>query len=115
MQYNNTSHDYFYSNQLYSCSFYYFRHCDEFPVLGFDCEWLTVGGTRRPVALLQLTTHRGLCALIRLSHLRMIPSELKVSYCSVLVQHIRSLEKFRLIRCAYTMFFRLSSGITGRR
>lgn len=40
---------------------------------------VTVGGARRPVALLQLTSHRGLCALIRLSHLRMIPSELKVS------------------------------------
>lgn len=38
-----------------------------------------VGGTRRPVALLQLTSHRGLCALIRLSNLKMIPSELKVS------------------------------------
>ncbi|XP_055323542.1 exonuclease 3'-5' domain-containing protein 2 isoform X4 [Sitodiplosis mosellana] len=52
-------------------------HCDEFSVLGFDCEWVTVGGVRRPVALLQLTSHRGLCALVRLSHLQMIPSELK--------------------------------------
>lgn len=37
-----------------------------------------MGGTRRPVALLQLTSHRGLCALVRLSHLQMVPSELKV-------------------------------------
>lgn len=54
------------------------RHCDEFGVLGFDCEWVTVGGARRPVALLQLASHRGLCALIRLSNLQTIPSELKV-------------------------------------
>lgn len=53
------------------------RHCDEYNVLGFDCEWVIVGGARRPVALLQLASHRGLCALIRLSHLGMIPSELK--------------------------------------
>lgn len=45
--------------------------------MGFDCEWVIVGGSRRPVALLQLASHRGLCALIRLSHLGMIPSELK--------------------------------------
>lgn len=57
----------------------YLRHCDEYNVLGFDCEWVTAGGARRPVALLQLASHRGLCALIRLSHLQMIPSELKVS------------------------------------
>lgn len=57
---------------------YICRHCDEFSVLGFDCEWVVVGNVRRPVALLQLTSHRGLCALVRLSHLQMIPFELKV-------------------------------------
>lgn len=58
------------------------RHCEEFNVLGFDCEWVIVGGARRPVALLQLASHRGLCALIRLSHLQMVPSELKVNIFS---------------------------------
>ncbi|XP_031626495.1 exonuclease 3'-5' domain-containing protein 2 [Contarinia nasturtii] len=52
-------------------------HCNEYNVLGFDCEWVSFAGTRRPVSMLQLTSHRGLCALIRLSHLQMIPSELK--------------------------------------
>lgn len=50
----------------------------KFNVLGFDCEWLTVDGIRRPVALLQLATHSGLCALFRLSHLNpSMPAELK--------------------------------------
>lgn len=56
------------------------RHCTEYKVLGFDCEWVTVGGARRPVALLQLASHRGLCALFRLCHLQRIPPELKVRY-----------------------------------
>lgn len=46
-------------------------------MLGFDCEWVTVGGSRRPVAMLQLASHRGLCALVRLCHLKHIPSSLK--------------------------------------
>jgi exonuclease 3'-5' domain-containing protein 2 len=46
-------------------------------VLGFDCEWLTVGGKRRPVSLLQLSSHRGLCALFRLCHMQGIPPELR--------------------------------------
>lgn len=35
-------------------------------VLGFDCEWVTVNGVRRPVALLQLASQSGLCTLFRL-------------------------------------------------
>lgn len=54
-------------------------HAEEYNVLGFDCEWVTVGGTRRPIALLQLATHKGYCALIRLCHLKRIPTELRVS------------------------------------
>lgn len=52
-------------------------HCQKYNVIGFDCEWITVGGTRRPIALLQLATHQGLCALIRLCILKCIPIELK--------------------------------------
>ncbi|XP_037037106.1 exonuclease 3'-5' domain-containing protein 2 isoform X2 [Bradysia coprophila] len=53
------------------------RHCTEYRVLGFDCEWTTVNGSRRPVALLQLATHRGLCGLFRLSSLKTVPSDLR--------------------------------------
>lgn len=52
-------------------------HCQTFKVLGFDCEWITVGGSRRPVALLQLSSHRGLCALFRLCHMKQIPQDLR--------------------------------------
>ncbi|XP_043653979.1 exonuclease 3'-5' domain-containing protein 2 [Drosophila teissieri] len=53
------------------------NHCQAFKVLGFDCEWITVGGSRRPVALLQLSSHRGLCALFRLCHMKQIPKDLR--------------------------------------
>ncbi|KAH8419192.1 hypothetical protein KR222_010059 [Zaprionus bogoriensis] len=51
--------------------------CQSFKVLGFDCEWITVGGSRRPVALLQLSSHKGLCALFRLCCMKQIPSGLR--------------------------------------
>lgn len=44
--------------------------CAEYRVLGFDCEWVTVNASKRPVALLQLAAHNGYCALIRLHRLR---------------------------------------------
>ncbi|XP_055906903.1 exonuclease 3'-5' domain-containing protein 2 isoform X2 [Eupeodes corollae] len=53
------------------------KHCNEYRVLGFDCEWVTVGGKRRPTAMLQLATHKGLCALIRLCSLKTIPISLR--------------------------------------
>ncbi|XP_067644802.1 exonuclease 3'-5' domain-containing protein 2 [Eurosta solidaginis] len=53
------------------------NHCQAYKVLGFDCEWVTVGGTRRPVALLQLSSSKGLCALFRLCNLRQIPQGLR--------------------------------------
>ncbi|XP_050341446.1 exonuclease 3'-5' domain-containing protein 2 [Bactrocera neohumeralis] len=53
------------------------RHCHEYKVLGFDCEWVTVGGKRRPVALLQLSSQKGLCALFRLCNLQQIPKDLR--------------------------------------
>ncbi|KAH8358461.1 hypothetical protein KR093_000433 [Drosophila rubida] len=52
-------------------------HCQSFKVLGFDCEWITVGGSRRPVALLQLSSHKGLCALFRLCCMKQIPKDLR--------------------------------------
>ncbi|XP_059620765.1 exonuclease 3'-5' domain-containing protein 2 [Phlebotomus argentipes] len=53
------------------------NHCRKFQVLGFDCEWVTVNGVRHPIALLQLASHSGLCALFRLSHIRGIPADLR--------------------------------------
>lgn len=49
-----------------------FRHCEENPVLGFDCEWVL----ERKVALLQLCTHKGYCALIRLCKMTTLPQSL---------------------------------------
>lgn len=57
----------------------FFRHLDEYNVLGFDCEWISKY-RRYPVALLQLSSNRGLCALIRLCKLKMIPEELQVRF-----------------------------------
>ncbi|XP_055538985.1 exonuclease 3'-5' domain-containing protein 2 isoform X2 [Wyeomyia smithii] len=51
-------------------------HCQEYRVLGLDCEWVSEQGKRHPVALLQLASHRGLCALFRLCEIRRIPTEL---------------------------------------
>lgn len=53
------------------------KHCNEYRVLGFDCEWVTVGGKRRHTAMLQLASHKGLCALIRLCSLKTIPMSLR--------------------------------------
>ncbi|XP_037076993.1 exonuclease 3'-5' domain-containing protein 2-like [Pollicipes pollicipes] len=52
--------------------------CAAAPVLGFDCEWVTRGSERRPVALLQLATLNGLCVLVRLCRLGPhVPDDLK--------------------------------------
>uniref|UniRef100_A0A1I8M6E0 Exonuclease 3'-5' domain-containing protein 2 n=1 Tax=Musca domestica TaxID=7370 RepID=A0A1I8M6E0_MUSDO len=53
------------------------KDCHSFKVLGFDCEWVTVGGTRRPAALLQLSSEKGLCALFRLCCMKQIPKSLR--------------------------------------
>lgn len=52
-------------------------HCREYNVIGFDCEWVSINGSRRPIALMQLATHRGLCALVRLCYLKRVPVALK--------------------------------------
>ncbi|XP_065354652.1 exonuclease 3'-5' domain-containing protein 2 isoform X2 [Calliphora vicina] len=53
------------------------KDCKTLNVLGFDCEWVTVGGTRRPTALLQLSSGEGLCALFRLCCMKQIPKSLR--------------------------------------
>ncbi|XP_063696742.1 exonuclease 3'-5' domain-containing protein 2-like [Culicoides brevitarsis] len=51
--------------------------CKKYPVLGFDTEWVTLNGVRQPIALLQLATADGFCALLRLCCLKEIPVELR--------------------------------------
>ncbi|XP_003978542.2 exonuclease 3'-5' domain-containing protein 2 [Takifugu rubripes] len=41
-----------------------------FPVLGFDCEWVSVKGRASSVSLLQMATYSGLCVLVRLQAFR---------------------------------------------
>lgn len=57
----------------------HFRHCKQFPAIGFDCEWVTVNNERRKVALIQLCSSQGLCALIRICKFKdqKIPIELR--------------------------------------
>lgn len=46
-----------------------FRDCELVPLLGFDCEWRSCSGSiRRPVAVLQLESYYGVCALIQLRY-----------------------------------------------
>ncbi|XP_037038339.1 uncharacterized protein LOC119075879 [Bradysia coprophila] len=55
------------------------RHCEAIPALSLDCEWVPppFSPNRRPIALLQLATCQGLCLLIRLCRIRIIPTELR--------------------------------------
>ncbi|XP_071452462.1 exonuclease 3'-5' domain-containing protein 2 isoform X2 [Hetaerina americana] len=50
---------------------------NSFPVLGMDCEWVPDRKEKHPVALLQLASISGFCALFRLSHMPHIPDSLK--------------------------------------
>ncbi|PNF14767.1 hypothetical protein B7P43_G08342 [Cryptotermes secundus] len=53
------------------------RKCADFRVLGFDCEWVSDARRRRPVALMQLASEDGFCALIRLCHMKQLPEGFK--------------------------------------
>lgn len=59
--------------------FLFFRHIKEVPILGFDCEWVSTNGKAEPIALIQLSSYRGECALIRVSHMPVLPQSLVVS------------------------------------
>lgn len=56
----------------------FFRRIGLHKAVGFDCEWVTNQGRRQPVALVQLSSYDGYCGLFRLSHLKTLPSSLKV-------------------------------------
>ncbi|EFX73459.1 hypothetical protein DAPPUDRAFT_325251 [Daphnia pulex] len=53
------------------------KHCSEVPILGFDCEWSNVDGNTQPIALIQLASHQGVCALVRVCCLSTLPESLK--------------------------------------
>lgn len=54
----------------------FYRDAEEYPVIGLDCQW-TTGFGRNPVALLQVSSHKGNVVLIRLSKSQ-IPHDLGV-------------------------------------
>ncbi|KAL9873404.1 exonuclease 3'-5' domain-containing protein 2-like [Glossina fuscipes fuscipes] len=52
-------------------------HCSDYVVLGFDCQWITGNNGHKLVALLQLATVKGFCAVFRLPYMQPIPHSLK--------------------------------------
>ncbi|XP_071600551.1 exonuclease 3'-5' domain-containing protein 2 isoform X2 [Heliangelus exortis] len=56
------------------------KDLEKWPVLGIDCEWVSVEGKANPVSLLQMASSSGLCILVRLPRLvasgRTIPKTL---------------------------------------
>ncbi|XP_062351789.1 exonuclease 3'-5' domain-containing protein 2 isoform X3 [Cinclus cinclus] len=45
------------------------KELEKWPVLGIDCEWVSVDGKANPVSLLQMASSSGLCILVRLRRL----------------------------------------------
>ncbi|NWS75977.1 EXD2 protein, partial [Crotophaga sulcirostris] len=45
------------------------KELEKWPVLGIDCEWVSVEGKANPVSLLQLASCSGFCILVRLPRL----------------------------------------------
>ncbi|NXS54840.1 EXD2 protein, partial [Brachypteracias leptosomus] len=45
------------------------KELEKWPVLGIDCEWVSVEGKANPVSLLQMASSSGLCLLLRLPRL----------------------------------------------
>ncbi|NXJ65927.1 EXD2 protein, partial [Rostratula benghalensis] len=45
------------------------KELEKWPVLGVDCEWVSVRGKANPVSLLQMASSSGLCILVRLPRL----------------------------------------------
>ncbi|XP_074724148.1 exonuclease 3'-5' domain-containing protein 2 isoform X3 [Strix uralensis] len=45
------------------------KELEKWPVLGIDCEWVSVEGKANPVSLLQMASSSGFCVLVRLPRL----------------------------------------------
>ncbi|XP_058455385.1 exonuclease 3'-5' domain-containing protein 2 [Malaya genurostris] len=80
-------------------------HCQEYRILGLDCEWVNEQGKRHPVALLQLASHRGLCALFRLCEMRRIPPELTdlLNDSSILKVGVGPVDDAKLLKLDYNL------------
>nr|XP_046267966.1 exonuclease 3'-5' domain-containing protein 2 isoform X2 [Scatophagus argus] len=55
-----------------------------YPVLGLDCEWVSVKGRACAVSLLQMATYSGLCVLVRLQAFRSAQQPFPLSLMEVL-------------------------------
>ncbi|XP_029349735.1 exonuclease 3'-5' domain-containing protein 2 isoform X2 [Echeneis naucrates] len=55
-----------------------------FPVLGLDCEWVSVKGQSSSVSLLQMASYSGLCVLVRLLPFRSGQQPFPLSFIEVL-------------------------------
>ncbi|XP_053290308.1 exonuclease 3'-5' domain-containing protein 2 [Pleuronectes platessa] len=55
-----------------------------FPVLGLDCEWVSVKGQTSAVSLLQMASYSGLCVLVRLLPFRSGQQNFPLSFMEVL-------------------------------
>lgn len=55
-----------------------------FPVLGLDCEWVSIKGRTSAVSLLQMSTYSGLCVLVRLMAFRSGQQSFPLSLMEVL-------------------------------
>uniref|UniRef100_A0AAZ3PYY5 3'-5' exonuclease domain-containing protein n=1 Tax=Oncorhynchus tshawytscha TaxID=74940 RepID=A0AAZ3PYY5_ONCTS len=55
-----------------------------YPVLGLDCEWVSVNGKSSAVSLLQMTSYSGLCVVVRLQLLRGSQQDFPLSLKEVL-------------------------------
>uniref|UniRef100_A0A4W5KDP2 Exonuclease 3'-5' domain-containing protein 2 n=1 Tax=Hucho hucho TaxID=62062 RepID=A0A4W5KDP2_9TELE len=55
-----------------------------YPVLGLDCEWVSVKGKTSAVSLLQMASYSGLCVLVRLQPFRGSQQDLPLSLKEVL-------------------------------
>ncbi|XP_078089585.1 exonuclease 3'-5' domain-containing protein 2 isoform X2 [Mustelus asterias] len=42
---------------------------EHYPLIGIDCEWISVKGKPNPVSLLQIASYSGLCLLVRVTHM----------------------------------------------
>ncbi|XP_067895699.1 exonuclease 3'-5' domain-containing protein 2 isoform X1 [Heterodontus francisci] len=53
---------------------------DHYPLIGIDCEWISVKGKPNPVSLLQIASYSGLCLLVRMPQMtrdgRLLPKTL---------------------------------------
>ncbi|XP_072313597.1 exonuclease 3'-5' domain-containing protein 2 isoform X2 [Eucyclogobius newberryi] len=60
------------------------KELSDFPVLGLDCEWVSVKGKASAVSLLQMASYSGRCILVQLLHFRNSQQPFPLSLIQVL-------------------------------